>query len=331
MIKLLKLIPITLILFLIVSCTSSSGTSDNVSWMLDPYDKKYPESDYLIAVGFGNSRNTAVDDALQNLARSFTVDIYSTNSSSSFGSVQVSNGKRNYDSYLTNDTTVQTVSNVRDIIGVETLDVVEKDNKVYARVGLNRKNSVNLLTQRINSKAAYLTSQLSKASMSSSVEALSICGSIYDDVITVDSYILQLEKLTGQSETRYSDKLNSIRSKAVSGKSASINVNMPYKYDTRAVKGIIESSLKSAGLTVSNGKSDFEVRCDIGVYSDNDNTSNYIINNVSITVSLISGNDRNSVSSMEKITSLSQQMAMQDVMKYYDDEIRNLIRSLLGV
>lgn len=319
-----------LIAFVSVSCASSSSSSSD-SWILNPYDRKYPESEYLMAVGSGTGRNPAIDNAMQNLAIAFNVDVYSSNTSTAYGSAQVSNGQRNVNSFVENQNVVSTVSDVKDIVGVEVYDVVEKDGRVYARVGLNRSNSINLLNERISSMSSYLNSEISKASRANNVNALAICSAIYEDALTADSYLLQKEILTGQSEIRFVNRIVAIRNSIVSGKSAKVTISMPYTYDSSTVRGIIEAALRSAGITVVQYGADYEVLCDIGVYSDKYNASNYVIDNVAVTLSLSDGSGNNSVSSMEKITSLSQPMALQNVMKYLNEEIRDLLRELLSV
>lgn len=318
---------LAVIAVLLASCASASIDAVEEKWVFEPYDADHPQDDYLMAVGSGTGRNPAIDSAMQSLAQSFSVDVMSTTSTDSAGGMTVRDGSRSSYSDVFSGSSVHTLSNVRDIVAVEVFEVVEHDGMFHARVGVDRKKAIDILSGRIDGRYAAIEAELAKAATATPIKALSICSAVYEDALGIDGYILQLEVLSGKGKRRLADRIAEIRNSVLSGRSVSVKLNVPRDYDDDAVRGMIESALTGVGLEVVRSKGDFSLSCDVGTSSDR---TKYVVDTVVVTLTISDSYGSNSVSSMEKVTSLNESMGVQNVMKHLDTEIDELVGTLLA-
>lgn len=311
-----------------VSC-KTTGSSD---WIMNPYDNTHKSGEYLMVVGIGNTKEEATNNAMQSLAQNFSVDIRSSTGSSSSGTVSVTNGQKNVYSSSSVSSVVTTVSNVKNLVGVETYNVAELDGKIFVRVGINIAKTEKILNARIASGYQTILNSISRAEKETGMKALSACAAIYEDAVEMDCYILQLEVLSGRTDyARLADKVVAIRNKYLTGKTISIKIQMPFSYSHATVKGLVESKLTEAGLSITNKKPTYTLDCIISTSSDSVSYSDKVNEIISVTLMLSTSGESNTLSDSKTIVSPNKMIAMQNAMEYIIATVPQLLSALLSV
>ncbi len=136
--RFLSVVSVVLV-FLVLSCASSSAPDSSKkaeAWIDDPYTV-YPESEYLCAIGFGDSISEAESNAINGLVAGFSLDISST-VQTSINEMSKAGGSKTESSYA-NDIIMK--AEAEDLFGVQILQrAVDRQNGKNVALAVLRKS-----------------------------------------------------------------------------------------------------------------------------------------------------------------------------------------------
>ncbi|MFA5513944.1 MAG: LPP20 family lipoprotein [Sphaerochaetaceae bacterium] len=164
-----RIYPIVVILFALfaVGCLSSNTSGKRPVWIELLYDRSYPQSKYLCAIGSGSNYENAVGSAYSSLSQSFSVRVEST--LQTFSESYYSETSSYFGDSMIDSGILSTQSET--ILGAKVVNVwVDKQNMVWVRVALERAKGAKLYEKEIK----QLAQQIEKIQLSAMKESSSL-------------------------------------------------------------------------------------------------------------------------------------------------------------
>lgn len=166
-------------------CASSSSVAPE--WVVNP-DGVYDSDAYLWAVGSGDDRKSAENDALSLLVRSIQQNVVATTDSTK---VLSGSNQEGFQSSYDHLASVATVSNIKDVPGVSfPRSWIAGNGTVYMLALLNRQEAGRFYRQKIEDLTAVVESEiLFAAGREGSIEALAALGNAVSKAWESQGYI----------------------------------------------------------------------------------------------------------------------------------------------
>lgn len=234
-----------ILLFLIpflVSCVTIPN--QRPTWIDDPYDRKYPEDEYLLVVGSGSSYQKAVENARINLASVFSSQVEAF---TQITTIDSSDGV-SFDELFEQGTVS---SNVEDLVGSEVVaSFTDPLGQTYVRLAIHRKENAAFLENRLTE----LTKELAKIRSQSSTDRLEryhLLLSSYPIAREAQQLSDRIWVLTGKLNPNHLLALQS-ELRVLAG-SISVEVLVHSENDSHLLKAGFEGALQSLGFTQGSG------------------------------------------------------------------------------
>ncbi|MGD1823070.1 MAG: LPP20 family lipoprotein [Pleomorphochaeta sp.] len=241
MIKKLALLIVSVVLMM--SCVITTSNEAMPSWFINQYDTNYSKLEYMVAVGSGDTKEEAEENAKISLSQSFNASIknalvtYDNDTSSSLAS-------RGYI-----DTSVD------DLIGVNIVNTyINKDGVFFVRVAMNKQIAIDKTREILTPKSSEINSLLNKGGLSD-YEYLRNLIRAQKLAISVKKYYDQLSVLENANVT---SPLMSVENKIAEVKSnltLEVLVNAKNCENANELKKVVETMLLESGVSVSGSDS----------------------------------------------------------------------------
>lgn len=244
---------------LIAGCSSSGNTSGNGTpgWVTNPANE-YSESQYLMAVGSGNTMREAQTDAFSRLSQIFQMDIDATEQ------LYTETIDRSVNSNMYSESTSQLLNNVRigtnqELMNTTILDSdVDKFGTYYALAGMDRAESSRIYKQEISNNSIKINEYESSADNEQNIlqklilltKAKAVASA--NVVLTKQLNIIMGGAGTGgeatQTLTRIQEKFRNTQQKA--------NVTIQTDNASETIRSAVTSVLQNAGFNITQNLSE---------------------------------------------------------------------------
>ncbi len=268
-------------IFLLSSCSTTTNTNSMPNWFINQYDSSYTKNNYVVAVGSGETKEKAEENAKISLSQIFNTSIknaivtYDNNNSSSL----------NTRGYI--DTTVD------DLIGVNLVNTyVNNDGVFFVRVALDKRIAINKTKEIITPKNNEINSLLNKGNIDD-FKYLKNLLKAQKIAISISKYYDQLSVLEGSFITSPSMKIEEKIADLKNSLTIDIIVNSDSKETSNKLKKVVQTMLLDSGVSIdeSSAKLIIDYQDSMsdekdGLYQCSFNLKLQLINNDSIVFSI---------------------------------------------
>lgn len=234
-----KLVILMVVSFLIVSCSSTTNNA-LPSWFINQYDSTYTKNNFIVAVGSGDSKEEAEENAKISLSQTFNTSIknaivtYDNDNSSSL----------NTRGYI--DTSVD------ELVGVNLVDTyLNGDGTFFVRVALNKKIASDKIRELVTPKNNEINS-LMNSSNKNDFQYLKDLLRAQKIALSISKYYDQLSVL---ESVNVISPLMEIENKIANLKKSlnlEVVVNSDNQESSVQLKKVIESMLLDSGVSLNS-------------------------------------------------------------------------------